>query len=212
MSMHANGVGENQPQATLDYKRKANQHQTTVSAHQRICRVSNSSADIIVFTYARELIYVHASAHTDSMLRTGRMLSTLFLANWVLSLFSVLSSALTPPLSPSSSSSNELSVIDTGSTNGTNLHDLSSPILSYSPECNIIYGHNLNPSSCNNALEKVSRGTIPMAFGQRKTGPWDVLLPRRYLSGTYSWNFEGCGLCSLLQVIHMNRTSLLGRP
>ena len=146
------------------------------------------------------------------MQRAGRMISTRSLANLVLSLFSVLSSALPPPTSPNSSSSNELSVIDTGSTNGTNLHDLSSPILSYSPECNYIYGQNLNPSSCNNALAKVSRGTTPMVFGQRKTGPWDVLLPRRYLSGTYSWNFEGCGLCSLLQLIHMNRTSLLGRP
>ena len=111
-------------------------------------------------------------------------MSTLFLANWVLSLFTVLSSALPPPSSAVSSSSNKVGLIDTGSTNGTSLHDLSSPILSYSPDCNIMYGHNLNPFSCNNALAKVSRGTTPMVFGQRKTGPWDVLLPRRYLSGT----------------------------
>ena len=136
------------------------------------------------------------------------MISTLFLAKWVLSLFTVLSSALTSP-SSISSSSNTLGVVDTGSTNITSLQDLSSPILSYAPDCNYIYGHNLNPLSCNNALAKVSRGTTPMAFGQRKTGPWDVLLPRRYLSGTYSRSLDGCDLYSLFQLMHMKRTLLL---
>ena len=146
------------------------------------------------------------------MQRTRIMISTLFLAQWVLALFTVLSSALPPPTSSSSSSSNKLSVIDTGSTNLTSLQDLSSPILSYYPECSYTYGHNLNPSSCYNALAKVSQGTTPMVFGQRRTGSWDVLLPRRYLSGMYSWNSDGCGLYSLLQLMHMKRTSLLGRP
>lgn len=161
--------------------------------------------------YVREFIYDNASAHTDSMQRTGRMISTLFLANWVLSLFTVLSSALPPPSTSISDSSNKLGVIDTGATNRTSLQDLSTPILSYVPDCNYIYGYNLDPYSCNNALGKISRGTTPMAFGQRKTGPWDVLLPRRYLSGTYSWNFEGCGLYSLLQLMHVTQTSLFGR-
>ena len=138
------------------------------------------------------------------------MMSTLLLAQWVVSLFTVLSSALPPPSSSISSSANKLGVIDTGSTNLTSLQDLSSPILSYTPECSYIYGQSLNPHSCYNALAKVSRVTTPMAFGQRRTGPWDVLLPRRYLSGMYTWNFEACGLCSLLQLMHMRGTLLLG--
>ena len=146
------------------------------------------------------------------MQQTRRMISTILLTQCVVSLFTVLSNALPPPSSSSSSSANTLGVIDTGSTNLTSLQDLSSPILSYFPECSYAYGHGLNLRSCYNALAKISRGTTPMVFGQRKTGPWDVLLPRRYLSGTYSWNSEGCGLYSLLQLMHMKRYSLLGRP
>ena len=144
--------------------------------------------NINVLTYERESIFDNASAHTGSMLLTGRMISTLFLSWWVLSLFTISSSALPPPSSSISTSSKKLGVIDTASTNITGLQELSSPTLSYTPDCNYIYGQNLNPRSCYNALAKITRSMTPLAFGQRKTGPWDVILPRRYLSGMYSWN------------------------
>ena len=65
----------------------------------------------------------------------------------------------------------------------TSQQDLGSSALSYNPECSSLYGSDLNYASCQNALAKISRATLPLTFGQRGTGNWDVVLPRRYLSG-----------------------------
>ncbi|KAL9128058.1 MAG: hypothetical protein Q9175_007610 [Cornicularia normoerica] len=54
--------------------------------------------------------------------------------------------------------------------------------LSYSPDCSISYGRNLDRASCDNALAKISQVTASVTFGERGTGNWNVVLPRRYLS------------------------------
>lgn len=102
--------------------------------------------------------------------------SSLVIATWALLLSTVSSSAL-----PSA-----LGLISTSPTlvaDRRNLQDLASPALPYSPECESRYGNNLNHDSCNNALAKISQVTTPMTFGERYTGAWDVILPRRYISG-----------------------------
>ena len=97
----------------------------------------------------------------------------------VLSVFTVFSSALPPNLNL-----NLLANFGTPATNDTSEQDLTNPILSYSADCSSLYGRNLNGASCSNALAKISEVTAPETFGQRGTGDWDVVLPRRYLSGT----------------------------
>ena len=69
--------------------------------------------------------------------------------------------------------------------------DLQSSGLSYNPECSSLYGF-LNYASCQNALAKMSRATLPLTFGQRGTGNWDVVLPRRYLSGMLFPDYHEC--------------------
>ncbi|KAM0799912.1 hypothetical protein BDR22DRAFT_853453 [Usnea florida] len=64
----------------------------------------------------------------------------------------------------------------------TSQQDLNISASSYDPECSTLYGTILNYASCQDALAKISRATLPLTFGQRGTGNWDVLLPRRYLS------------------------------
>ena len=109
--------------------------------------------------------------------------SSLVIASWVLSLSTVSSSALPSPLGLISTSPNKPAIFETLVASRRNLQDLASPALSYSPECESVYGNNLNHDSCNNALAKISQVTAPMTFGERDTGSWDVIIPRRYISG-----------------------------
>ena len=125
-----------------------------------------------------------AHAPIDSIVRTiGMFSSSLVLASWVLSLSTVSSSALPSPLDLISTSPNKPAAFGTLAANSRDLQALASPALSYSPECERHYGSDLNRDSCNNALAKISRVTTPMTFGERNTGSWDVILPRRYISG-----------------------------
>lgn len=49
------------------------------------------------------------------------------------------------------------------------------------------YGRDLNSTSCANALDQIdSSSTIEMTYGQRYTGLFDVKLPQRYISCTFS--------------------------
>ena len=114
----------------------------------------------------------------------GMFTPFLFMASSVLSVSTVCSSALPFSLNLTSSSRNQLADFEIIATNSTSLQDLASPVLSYNPSCSISYGRNLNRASCDNALAKISQVTTPMTFGERGTGTWDVILPRRYLSGT----------------------------
>ena len=48
------------------------------------------------------------------------------------------------------------------------------------------YGHNLDSTSCNDALSQIDiSSTIPQTWGQRLTGPFDVKLPKRYISCSF---------------------------
>ena len=104
----------------------------------------------------------------------------------VLSVFTVSSGALPSPLELISSPLKVPASLETRATNTTSEQGLEVPILSYSPDCNPSYGRELKRTSCDNALTKISKVTTTMTFGQRGTGNYDVVLPRRYLSGTLS--------------------------
>ena len=104
----------------------------------------------------------------------------------VLSVFTVSSSALPSPLKWISSPLKVPAGLKTRGLNTTSVQHLEVPILSYSPHCDPSYGRQLNPTSCDNALAKISEDTTTLTFGQRGTGNYDVVLPRRYLSGTLS--------------------------
>ena len=108
----------------------------------------------------------------------------LFLISSALSISTVSSSALPSPLNVISSSLNQPTVLETSNTNNQSLQDLTVSESTYSPECSISYGRNLNHASCEDALAKIPQVTTPMTFGERGTGNYDVVLPRRYLSGT----------------------------
>ena len=95
----------------------------------------------------------------------------------------VASSALPSPPNLISGSSNVPATFHDLAAINTSQQDLQSPALSYRPECSDAYGSILNYASCQNVLEKISSATLPLTFGQRGTGNWDVVLPRRYLSG-----------------------------
>ena len=110
----------------------------------------------------------------------------LLLATSLLSLFTNSSTALPPPSILNSGSLLHQPGLDALTTaNTTSLQDLASPAVSYTPECGIAYGRNLIRSSCEDALAKITQVTTPMTFGERGTGGWDVVLPRRYLSGRF---------------------------
>ncbi|KAF6231089.1 hypothetical protein HO173_010789 [Letharia columbiana] len=100
----------------------------------------------------------------------------------LLSVFTVSSNALPSSRNIISSSLSLPIVLKTLHTNNTSRQDLASPVSSYSPDCSISYGRYLNQASCNSALAKISQVTTPITFGERGTGTWDVVLPRRYLS------------------------------
>lgn len=118
----------------------------------------------------------------------------LFLASSVASVFVVPSSALPSPVNPNFSSLSQSAGFETLILNSTSLQDPASLAASYTPECTIAYGHNLDHASCNNALSKISQDTRPLTFGERRTGTWDVILPHRYLSGTSVRRFVMNGL------------------
>ena len=104
-----------------------------------------------------------------------------FLASSVLSVLTSPSTALPSPLNLDSSSRlHQPAGLDSRTTNTTSL---ANPVVSYTPECGFAYGRNLNRASCEDALSKISQVTTAMTFGERGTGNWDVILPRRYLSG-----------------------------
>ena len=100
----------------------------------------------------------------------------LFLASSQLSLSTVYSSTLPSPVSSSLN-------LQARITNDSSTQNLTAPPPVFAPHCSIYLGQSLNYESCSDALAKISRGTTPMVFGQRNTGVWDVILPRRYLSG-----------------------------
>lgn len=109
------------------------------------------------------------------------MFFSLFLASWALSLFVVFSSALASPHNLLSSSLNKPAVTEKWATDQISPLDIAT---TYYPECSAYYGRRLIRKSCDNAKMKIPQNSQYMSFGQRGTGPWDVILPRRYLSGT----------------------------
>lgn len=127
-----------------------------------------------------------ASTPTNSTSQTLGMFSIFIsLVIPLLSVFTVSSSALPSSRNTISSSLSSPFVFETLHTNNTSWQDLASPVSSYSPDCSISYGRYLNQASCNSALAKISQVTTPITFGERGTGTWDVVLPRRYLSGKF---------------------------
>lgn len=49
------------------------------------------------------------------------------------------------------------------------------------------YGHNLDSASCMDALHQIdASSTVEQTYGMRFTGPYDVKLPKRYISGLRS--------------------------
>ena len=131
----------------------------------------------------------------------------------VLSVFTTSSSALPSPLKLISSPLNLPASLRTRALNTTSVQDLEVLV---SPHCNPSYGRNLNSTSCDNALAKISEVTTPLTFGQRDTGDYDVVLPRRYLSGTLSlepsrWNWYSAAWTVRLR-IRLTVATALARP
>lgn len=60
--------------------------------------------------------------------------------------------------------------------------------LSYVYTCSAAeYGHNLDSASCMDALHQIDDSSaIEQTYGMRFTGPYDVKLPKRYISGWLS--------------------------
>ena len=133
----------------------------------------------------------------------------LLLISSALSITTVSSSALPSPSNLISSSLNQPAVFETPTTNNTSLQDLGNPALSYNPDCSILYGRDLNHASCSNAVAKISQVTTTMMFGERGTGNWDIILPRRYLSGTSFVDSLFLNESSLLEQVHIYRGPLL---
>ena len=121
--------------------------------------------------------------------------SFLLLASSVLLVSTVTASALPSPPNLILSSSN---VPATVIAINTSQQVLESSASSYSTECSAAYGCILNYASCQDALTKISRATLPLTFGQRGTGNWDVVLPRRYLSGMLFPNLSSVKCCDWL--------------
>ena len=111
----------------------------------------------------------------------------LSLVSCILLLSPVSPSALPSPLNLVSNPPDKTADSGSRTTNGTNWPDLAGPELSSEPECSVLLGRDLNYDSCDNARDKISQATAPMTFGERGTGSWDVVLPRRYISGTFFW-------------------------
>ena len=121
--------------------------------------------------------------YRDSTISCSAMFSSSCLITSLVLLVSTVASSALPSL-PNliSGSSNVPATSHPLAAINTSQQDLKSSALSYNPECSSLYGF-LNFASCQNALAKISRATLPLTFGQRGTGNWDVVLPRRYLSG-----------------------------
>lgn len=134
------------------------------------------------------------------------MFFSLFLASWAFSFFIMFSNALASPLDLISSSLNTAAVTEKRTTNEISLPDITTI---YNPDCSNYYGRHLNRKSCDEAILKISRNSQYMSFGQRGTGPWDVKLPRRYLSGTLFVGFDDWSLCLLLKAKQMQSVLLL---
>ena len=131
--------------------------------------------------------FPHSFTLIDSAFQiVGMFLLILIRGGLVLSVFTASSSALPSPLSLISSPMKLPASLKTRALNTASEQDLEVPISSYNPNCNPLYGRNLNPNSCDNALGKISEIPTPLTFGQRGMGNYDVVLPRRYLSGTLS--------------------------
>lgn len=149
----------------------------------RICAFAESliQAQIVPYSCTRADLF-NASTPNDSSFQTVGMFSAfLFLASSFLSASTVSSSAPPSSLNQMSNSPNVPAVFEKLAMNETTA-------LSYSPDCSISYGRNLDRASCDNALAKISQVTASVTFGERGTGNWNVVLPRRYLSGTLSAN------------------------
>ena len=142
-----------------------------------------------MFPYSRTRSHFPHYSLIDSAFQTVGMFLLLIRGSLVLSVFTASSSALPYPPKLTSSPLNLPASLKTRALNTTSVHDLEISILSYSPSCDPSYGRNLNPTSCDNALAKISEVTTPLTFGQRDMGNYDVVLPRRYLSGTLSLEY-----------------------
>ena len=144
-----------------------------------------SSEDSLVPHVCKSFLLFEALIRPDLTCQVARMSSlSRFLVSFVLSVSMIPSSALPSPPNAVSGSPNELTALEPQTTDGINLQDLASPLLSYNPYCSVSFGYSPNHDSCINALSKITEGTTPMTFGERNTGSFDVILPRRYLSGT----------------------------
>lgn len=154
--------------------------------HLRICAFAECfvQAQLLPDSGTRTHHSNHFAPANTPIFQTRGMFSLFLLVSSVISVPIVSSSALPSNSELGSSSLNQPAVPEPLGTNSTALQDLESPKLSYNPVCSIVYGRSLSQSSCNNALAKISHVTTPMTFGQRGTGNWDVVLPRRFLSGT----------------------------
>ena len=188
--MLSNNVLEHHPQALAQVEGRATRYYDL-----RICA-------FVGLIQAQMNSYSYACTPTNPMLQIVSMFFPFpFLLSSFLSVKTVSSIALRSSLNPIPSSPNQPAVLETLNASNASLQGLTNPVSSYSPDCSILYGRNLNLASCQNALAKISRITTPMTFGQRGTGDWDVILPRRYLSGTSSPHRKQC---SLLERFHMN--------
>ena len=139
-----------------------------------------------MFPYTRTRSHFLLYSPNSAFQTVGMLFLFLIRGSLVLSVFTVFSSALPSPLKWISSPLKSSASLKTRALNTTSVQHLEFPTLSYSPYCNPSYGRNLNPNSCDNALEKISEVPTPLTFGQRAMGSYDVVLPRRYLSGTLS--------------------------
>ena len=49
--------------------------------------------------------------------------------------------------------------------------------------CSDVLGENISPLACRNAIEKILASAVPMTFGMRGRGRFDVTLPYIWMSG-----------------------------
>lgn len=184
--MLPNDVLEHNLQATLRVGGRKSRPKHYRNQRNQFLDSPHRSADVTMIMYKnpsfQEFYLLQITRHFKKL----RMFSHLiFLASSALSVLTSPSTALPSPLNLDSNSLlHQQAGLDTRTTNTTSLQDLASPVVSYTPECGIAYGRNLNHTSCEDALSKITQVTTPMTFGERGTGSWDVVLPRRYLSGT----------------------------
>lgn len=83
---------------------------------------------------------------------------------------------------------------------------------SASMECEGDWGRDLSIESCSNALDKIPRNSARLSFRQRGTGNPDVLLPARFLSGTWLLISRICAVVSYPQICLFERLRYCCRP